>query len=1013
MHRFWDTIIGPAFEILQPRMIVEVGIDEGLQTSRILEYCTKTGAILHAIDPSPRIEPEEWVRMHHQSLIFHRDLSLNVLGRLHDIDAVLIDGDHNWYTVYHELILLQKQALSDRHFPAVFLHDTGWPYARRDLYYDPERIPEAHRKAYARKGMERDTGMLSDSDGFNPMLFNAVEENALQNGVLTAVEDFLKQSALRLRFVNVPGLHGLGILIPEEILQNRPMLSVFLDGLETGTAMQRHIDVIERERTDLVVSVRIGEKHEREKINVQQRMASISADLQHLRRSRSWRWTSPIRLSEWMIRHVVDNTIRTIIGDCKRVWNGLARPDRTGESALEKMSKQHGTIVLRPDWTAMRHVTVIIPVHNAFDETVRCLASVIAHSHASHRILVVDDASTDPRMEPYLSSLERDHPARVKILKQDHNLGFVQTVNNGMRYAGNDDVILLNNDTIVPSTWVERLQEAAYSRPDAASVIPLSNEASIYSVLRDSIGALLQRFSVADIDRHIERHTQFRLPEIPTSVGFCMFIRRTALEKVGLFDERFGIGYGEENDWCMRTKQAGFRHYLHDGCFVYHVGHVAMKEAGHTQGESSIASHEQLLRSLHPDYETIVQNFLATDTMASIRSHVEKTIGLCTRAQKRIAFILHHPIRSQYIGGIEYHVEDLSDVLRDRYECFVIAPDGDDIVVQSERNGGATERLWRYGTRGGTEQDILNTMEKISRRFSCDIVHVHHTAGLSFAVLPLARAHGASVVYGVHDWLCVHEQTHPLCTEDAGVIDRDTVAKRAMFLQSAHAIVAPSKCVMDIVRSVYGELPSLKRIVPCGIDGKRRIVRPRTDNLTVCFLSYVHEKRKGSALIRELVPRLVRRNIRVVFLGSEANYWPEFAGEPMVEFAGLYERAHVGDRLEAIAAHLVCILSASPETYCYAHDEAWCAGIPVYVTPLGAPAERIRNFGGGRIAPSFNAEAIAEDIAGFLQSEAYDKARMDVENMRITSIADMATAYQGLYEELMTDGASVRAPLSM
>ncbi|MFW6005778.1 MAG: hypothetical protein ACOCPN_04785, partial [Desulfonatronovibrionaceae bacterium] len=175
----------------------------------------------HVIDPCPAFDPEEWGKTYQDAARFHTTLSLNDLPEIPDPHAVLIDGDHNWYTVYNELKLIEKNARAcGSAFPLIFLHDMCWPYARRDLYYDPDNIPEAFRKPFKKMGISPDSRDLVQEGGLNPHLFNAIYENNLQNGVLTAVEDFISQSSLCLNLRTVPLFNGLGILFDDSLNSN-------------------------------------------------------------------------------------------------------------------------------------------------------------------------------------------------------------------------------------------------------------------------------------------------------------------------------------------------------------------------------------------------------------------------------------------------------------------------------------------------------------------------------------------------------------------------------------------------------------------------------------------------------------------------------------------------------------------------------------------------------------------------------------------------------------------------
>lgn len=218
MKVFWEEIIKPLFEKLNVKNIVEIGAQYGGNTRNLLDYCIKVEGDLTVIDPFP--EFDETVLKHKNSLTILEGFSLKVLHQLSNYNAVLIDGDHNWYTVYNELKTIERE--SER-FPIVFLHDIEWPYGRRDMYYFPESIPKKYRNPYAKKGIAPgiknliEPGNEQEFDNvINKHLNNAIFEGGERNGVLTAVEDFLNESPLNLTFSKIQSNHGLGILTSEE-----------------------------------------------------------------------------------------------------------------------------------------------------------------------------------------------------------------------------------------------------------------------------------------------------------------------------------------------------------------------------------------------------------------------------------------------------------------------------------------------------------------------------------------------------------------------------------------------------------------------------------------------------------------------------------------------------------------------------------------------------------------------------------------------------------------------------
>jgi len=249
MYPYWEDIIEPVLRFIHPGCLVEIGCEAGKTTKRLLSYCERNQAVLHGIDPSPRFDVDEWKQQFANRFIFHRKTSLQALPLIDNYDVVFIDGDHNWYTVFHELKLIEEKATSISHtLPVILLHDVGWPYGRRDLYYNPQTIPEEFRHPFAKKGIHPDSCELVQQGGFNSGLFNAVHENGPKNGVLTAVEDFQSQCRQPLELIVIPGFHGLGILCPSELKQGNPDLEWFLNSWTLTDAQQRYLTLLEKAR---------------------------------------------------------------------------------------------------------------------------------------------------------------------------------------------------------------------------------------------------------------------------------------------------------------------------------------------------------------------------------------------------------------------------------------------------------------------------------------------------------------------------------------------------------------------------------------------------------------------------------------------------------------------------------------------------------------------------------------------------------------------------------------------
>ena len=205
-------ILFPCMEAASTSSVLEVGAYRGDLTRVLLEWAAGREVSVTAIDPEP---PEELLALtsEHPELELVREPSHDALPRLPLADTVIIDGDHNYYTLSEELRLIGEKA-GDGELPLLMFHDVCWPHARRDTYYEPDRIPEEHRQPLA-----KDAAIVPGNPGTTQIGLHypwaAAREGGPRNGVLTAIEDFVAgRDGLRLAIV--PAFFGFGILWERE-----------------------------------------------------------------------------------------------------------------------------------------------------------------------------------------------------------------------------------------------------------------------------------------------------------------------------------------------------------------------------------------------------------------------------------------------------------------------------------------------------------------------------------------------------------------------------------------------------------------------------------------------------------------------------------------------------------------------------------------------------------------------------------------------------------------------------
>ena len=213
----FSSLIMPCLEEAKVASINEIGSEFGGMSRVLAERCAAQGGTLTCIDPEPAEGFAEWTAS--DSHVRHvAQPSLEALVDAEAADAWFVDGDHNYYTVYNELLSIDAiQQAAGRPLLA-FLHDVSWPCARRDFYYAPDRIPAGWRHPHSYDaGVRLESGEAFPERGLRGMGHFAValQAGGERNGVLTAVEDFLAQADSEERplyYVHVPAVMGLGII---------------------------------------------------------------------------------------------------------------------------------------------------------------------------------------------------------------------------------------------------------------------------------------------------------------------------------------------------------------------------------------------------------------------------------------------------------------------------------------------------------------------------------------------------------------------------------------------------------------------------------------------------------------------------------------------------------------------------------------------------------------------------------------------------------------------------------
>lgn len=267
-------------------------------------------------------------------------------------------------------------------------------------------------------------------------------------------------------------------------------------------------------------------------------------------------------------------------------------------------------------------ILIVIPVYKGVHQVRQCLESVIgslAENTAKASILVIDDASPEAELSQYLQQLNTQH--RIGLIRNPLNLGFIETVNRGMREAKGRHLALLNADTQVCANWLDQMLKSLSENASLASVSAWSNngEISSFPVIAKACRApdTAQLHELQSALQDAVNLYQLQDIEIPVCCGFAMLIRDRALQQVGYLDAySLKRGYGEEVDWCLRASALGYTHALNPKVFISHHGSSSFQSEKHYRVRQNLS----VINSTYPEYRSSYQSFIRNDGLRFIRA---------------------------------------------------------------------------------------------------------------------------------------------------------------------------------------------------------------------------------------------------------------------------------------------------------------------------------------------------------------------------------------------------------
>lgn len=400
-------------------------------------------------------------------------------------------------------------------------------------------------------------------------------------------------------------------------------------------------------------------------------------------------------------------------------------------------------------------VDIIIPVYNGYDDLQLCMPSVLKHTDLTkHRLILINDCSPDERIAPYLDSFSGEH---ILVLHNEKNMGFSANVNKGMAQSEDRDVLLLNSDTIVTAGWLDKIIACAYREESIGTVTPLSNSATLCSVpVMCQDNPMPENVTADEYAGLIETCSLRRYPRITVAVGFCMYIKRSVIDDIGVFDaETFGRGYGEENDFCNRAEQAGYHHVMCDDTFVYHKGTASFDTE---EKKKLLEEHEAILNDRYAAQMRMNHLYCMENPDQEIRDNINMYTKL-HNGKQNILYLLHLDFQEgafNNIGGTQIHVKELTMALRDEYNVFVAARDEEYLRLTIYTDKDVVSLKFEIGEAPKfpvfRDEKMRKIYEQILLAFDIDMVHIQHSQDLSLELYFAAERFGIPVIATIHDF---------------------------------------------------------------------------------------------------------------------------------------------------------------------------------------------------------------------------------------------------------------------
>jgi len=592
-------------------------------------------------------------------------------------------------------------------------------------------------------------------------------------------------------------------------------------------------------------------------------------------------------------------------------------------------------------------ISVILPVYRDIKMTLSCINSALPNIiEEKNTLIIINDASPENGMHHELENIANKHPKTIILLENKENLGFVKTVNIGLKKNILDDVILLNSDVIVPKKWLKRLSYEAYTSKKIATVTPLSNNTTICTFpefLQEN--PIPFKLNTDEVDSAFEG---FRLnnTETPTGIGFCMFIKRECLNEIGYLDEiNFLRGYGEENNFCQRAINSGWKNVITPNIYVYHKGGVSF---GHER-KKLMEEAMKTIQRLHPNYNFDIHQFIALDPLKKARiTRFLKLISI--QSMPKVLHISHG-----LGGGIAQHIEELSNSFNDDIISLLLTPNKDmnKITIQLNISKHSDNLTINLPSQYKILVELLKTI-KLSG------IHYHHMMKLHpLLIKKLPEDIKVPHIITIHDFYLLNgnptltnknyifpgkyddnikNPLYPLPNDTNPLLWRE---KFRTLIEGAKVVIFPS----DSTRILFGKHFNLDRAITSYHLEENRNSTTTPPEKFMKKINPIYKigvigaigKEKGADFLEEIGIEIKKHHlpIQIVIIGYA------YRKLQNIEATGPYNKDHLKKIIHENKFDIIFFPARCPETYSYTLSYALDSGLPIIAPNLGSFPERL------------------------------------------------------------------------